>query len=120
MALYLEELKQIFREEEQNAGTIAEELQIIKLEAIKARQELERERHELNKAKAQAQQEQARQRIELAREKEQRARERQKAQEERAERQKRTEAATFWGSVGVTLFSVLTSFILFIIILLKY
>ena len=119
MALYLEELKQVFREQEQEQDKTAEELQRLKLEAIKARQELERERLKLNQEKAKAQQEAQRQRLELLQAKEQRAREQHEQRQKQAKKQQQADKVTYISSLVITLGSILASMILFIIILIK-
>ena len=119
MALYLEELKQVFREQEQEQDKTAEELQRLKLEAIKARQELERERLKLNQEKAKAQQEAQMQRLELARAKEQRAKEQHEQRQQQAQKQQKGDNITYIASLLITFGSILASIILFVTILIK-
>lgn len=119
MALYLEELKQVFKEQEEEAGNIAAELQKLKAEALKARQELERERLELAKEKAQAQREQAAERLRLAREKERRAAEAHELKRKQAEKRAAADSVACVVSLLVTFGGILASVVLFITILLK-
>ena len=119
MSLNLEELRQVFREQEEEADNTAAELKKIKAEAIKARQELERERLALAKAKAQAQQEQARERLAIARAREERAAELQRIKQEQADKQKSRADWVYLVSILATFGGLLVSFILFITIILK-
>lgn len=116
----LNDLKQVFREQEQEQDKTAEELQKLKFEAIKARQELERERLKLNQEKAKAQQETQRQRLKLAQAKEQRAREQHEQRQKHAEKQAKNERTTFFISISFLFLNVFICFCVLLFVLCRY
>ena len=117
--LNLNDLKQVFREEEQEREKTQQELARLKAETTKAQQELARERHELNKQKTEYQRQTQQQKIALLEAKEHRVQELHEQRIKQAQKQQKTDNITYIISIGITFLSVFTSFILFMTILLK-
>ena len=117
--LNITDLKQVFREEEQEREKAQQELARLKAETTKAQQELARERHELNKQKTEYQKRTQQQKIALLKAKEHRQQELHKQRIKQALKQQKADNITYILSIGITFLSILTSFILFMAILLK-
>lgn len=105
MSLNFEELKQVFREEEEEREKAKKEIEFAKLELAKAREE-----RQLAQSKA---------KIELMKLKEARAERQLEEKQRRAEKQQQSDNLIYFISIGITFLSILSSVILFIIILLK-
>lgn len=103
--LNLNDLKQVFFEEEQQTNT--------------SKAELDKAKFELAKAKEQRAKQQQKQKLKLLQAKEQRQQKLYEQKLKQAQKQQKTDNITYIISIGITFLSILTSFILFMTILLK-
>ena len=117
--LNLNDLKQVFFEQETQAQLEQVEFERLKAEQIKTKNELQQARIELAKAKEQRQQQQQQARIELLQLKEQRQQEQAIQRQLQAQKQQKADNITYITSITITFLSILASIILFITILLR-
>lgn len=112
--LNLNDLKQVFFEQEtQN------QLERIKQEHERTKQQLKQAQFELAKAKHEHQKQQQEQKLKLLQAKEQRQQEQHEQRIKQALKQQKTDNLTYIISIGITFLSIIISFILFMTILLR-
>lgn len=117
--LDLNDLKQVFFEQEHNNNEQQAQIEKLKQETARAKAELDKAKFELLQAKEQRQREQQQARLELLQAKEQRAREQHEQRQKQAQKQQKTDNIIYITSILITFGSILASIILFITILLK-
>lgn len=117
--LDLNDLKQVFFEQETQAKLEQVELERLKAEQIQTKNELQQARLELAKAKEERQKQQQQARLELLQLKEQRQQQQAIERQLQALKQQKTDNITYITSITITFSSILASIILFITILLR-